>query len=81
MFMPLSFLLRLDRPFFWPAAGLTPETYINYRRAKNLQSSIFNSGLSGLGFLPAKSGETFCAMNVLVLASLPVDTRQTVGFI
>jgi hypothetical protein len=22
----LEFLFRLDRPFFWPAAGLTPET-------------------------------------------------------
>jgi hypothetical protein len=22
-----QFLFRLDRPFFWPAAGLTPETH------------------------------------------------------
>ena len=22
-----QFLFRFDRPFFWPAAGLTPETY------------------------------------------------------
>jgi len=27
IFMPLSFLLRFDRPFFWPAAGLTPLKY------------------------------------------------------
>jgi hypothetical protein len=25
--MKLQFHFRLDRPFFWPAAGLTPETY------------------------------------------------------
>jgi hypothetical protein len=42
--MPLSFLLRFDRPFFWPAAGLTPETrhlpflttYCQKNLAKNL---------------------------------------------
>jgi hypothetical protein len=26
--MKLQFLFRFDRPFFWPAAGLTPETSI-----------------------------------------------------
>jgi len=26
MFDVHQFLFRLDRPFFWPAAGLTPET-------------------------------------------------------
>jgi hypothetical protein len=28
-----KFLIRFDRTFFFPAAGLTPETYINYQRA------------------------------------------------
>jgi hypothetical protein len=27
-----QFLFRLDWPLFRPAAGLTPETYINYQR-------------------------------------------------
>jgi hypothetical protein len=30
-----QFLFRLDRPFFWPAAGLTPET-----RNLNLQHVV-----------------------------------------
>jgi hypothetical protein len=30
MFDVHQFLFRLDRPFFWPAAGLTPETMYPY---------------------------------------------------
>ena len=31
-----EFLFRLDRPFFWPAAGLTPDTMNgNFIKSKN----------------------------------------------
>ena len=35
--MKLQFLFRFDRPFFWPAAGLTPETkFAEQKRFKKL---------------------------------------------
>ena len=30
MFDVHQFLFRFDRPFVWPAAGLTPETFMGY---------------------------------------------------
>jgi len=40
--MKLQFHFRFDRPFFWPAAGLTPETYINNQRACCLEGTSFS---------------------------------------
>jgi hypothetical protein len=50
LFMPLSFLLRLDRPFFGPAAGPAPDTY-TLRHLINsvltaLQGPLFQSVVS-----------------------------------
>jgi hypothetical protein len=40
--MKRQFLSRLDRPFFWPAAGLTPETYINNQCACCPEEATFS---------------------------------------